>query len=74
MITNRSSHLEIFRAGYDAFQVKTIKRISEPMALKLITLERSAALGLPNPYQSPPKQEEDNGEETSQRGDRSQQQ
>lgn len=43
--------LELFRAGSDTAQIARIFSISEAQALRLVSSERSAKLGLPDPHQ-----------------------
>ena len=42
--------LELFRSGRDTAEIARILRIPEPMALGLITVQRSIEMGKPNPY------------------------
>lgn len=44
------SALQLFRLGRDTATIATILQISEAQALEQLSRERSAALGLPDPY------------------------
>lgn len=43
--------LQLFRGGLDTNQIAATLRISEADALEALTLQRSASLGLPDPYE-----------------------
>jgi hypothetical protein len=42
--------LQLFQIGHDTESISSILNIPEPEALKRLSVERSAMLGLPNPY------------------------
>lgn len=42
--------LELFRASRDTADIARILKTSEALALELVCKQRSAMLGLPNPY------------------------
>ncbi len=46
----RPSPLDLFNIGHDTQAIAKIAGISEAVALKLITMERSERLGRANPY------------------------
>lgn len=45
--------LDYFRAGRDTADIAIILGLTEAEALKAVNLQRSAALGLSDPYQQP---------------------
>lgn len=48
----RPSPLDLFNIGHDTQAIAKIAGISEAVALKLITMERSERLGRANPYEN----------------------
>lgn len=54
------SALQLFRLGRDTATIASILQISEAMALKQVSSQRSAALGQPDPYNSYPAEREAN--------------
>ena len=46
--------IELFRRGFDTVEIAQFLRISEPQALKALTLQRAQDLGLSTPYRDAP--------------------
>ena len=44
--------LELFRSGYGTDEIASYLRITEAQALERVCSERSASLGIPDPYKS----------------------
>jgi len=50
VMSSSPTALDLSRNGYDTVQIAAYFRITEAQALKQVTSQRSAMLGLPNPY------------------------
>ena len=46
----RPTALDLFRVGHDTVEIARILKITEASALKQVSSQRSAMLGLPSPY------------------------